>query len=212
MQMRSPLIKGFVDFKSSLIALVEYKDFSQLGFIKIGNAVFMRLSYLKQKPFDLLIPLMKGEGKMYKVTYDKDRQAQNATLTNMLYKFALNEANWTPSKRMRPGDVMTALEVLDTFTIEYQQNGLTLNKAQSLYGYYYEKSAEILKGNSQVEYSIWLDSVSAVLQIVEALKPVQVEEGTENPRDKLIQNFKDLKNALDNKNLEYFGVPASTNV
>lgn len=212
MQLKSPLIKNFVDFKSSLLDLVEYKDFANLGFIKIGNITFLKLSYLKQKPFDLLVPLMKGKGRIFKVTYDKDRKKENATLANTLYKFILFESSWMPTAKRASGEVLTPLEVVDTFTIDYKQDGLSLEKAQALYGYYFENSAQILGRNSSVEYGIWMSSVEAVMRIVDTLKPVQVEEGGENPREKLIQNFRDLKNALDNKNLQFFGVAESTNV
>lgn len=60
MQSESFLIKGLVDYKSSFLSLLEYKDFNEIGFIKIGNLVFMRVRYLKQKPFDLIIPLIKN--------------------------------------------------------------------------------------------------------------------------------------------------------
>ena len=49
MEEETLLLKGPVDYKASFLSLLEYQDFEQIGFIKIGNIIFMKVSYLKKK-------------------------------------------------------------------------------------------------------------------------------------------------------------------
>lgn len=211
MQTETPLIKGLMDFRSSLMGLVEYKDFDQIGFLKIGNIVFMRISYNKQKPFDLLIPLIRGPGRIFKVTFPKKENA--GASSSKFYKFNLEKSNWLPEGKSEAGEVMTALQVFDLFTGDNFKTLLqSTGRPQALYGYYYETSADVLKKGDPVEKEIWKSKVQNLLNLLEKLpeQPVSPEEG--NPKEKLIQNFRDTLDALEHNNFEYFGVTQNTSI
>lgn len=209
MQTSTPLIKSLIDYRMSLLALLEYKDFTDMSFIKIGQSVFMKVHYDKQKPFDLLVPLFPEDGRIYKVQFDQKEKVGN--LASKFYKFVLAESLWLPQNKKPLGEIMDPFQVIDTFTINFSRESFTADKAQALYGYYYEKSAEVLRGQNATELALWMNSIDSVLRIVELMKgntPTEVE----NPMEKIIQNFRDLKNALENKNLQFFGVTDSTSV
>lgn len=210
-QTESPMLKNFIDFRSSLLSLLEYKDFDQISFMKIGNAIFMKVSYQKQKPFDLLIPLIKGPGKIIKITFDKKESL--GSVASKLYKFNLEKTNWLPEGKKESSEAMSALEVFDLFfTDNYKTLLHSSTKAQAFYAFYYETSASVLKRGDQVELEIWKNSVANMLKLIELMPAPQSVEGEDNTKEKLLQNLRDTADALENNNLEYFGVKATTSV
>jgi hypothetical protein len=204
-QEETPLIKGLMDYRSALLGLLEYQDFNSIGFAKIGNVTFMKVSYQKQKPFDLLIPLIKGEGRVLKVTYDK--RDKLSEVANKFYKFNLAETDWLPGHRRSEGEVLTALGVLDVFANEGQKTfSFTASRAQAIYAYVFETSTTVLRASDEAELMLWKEEIKGMLKLIETLPSAKLPEGEADPREKLIQNLRDLVDALEQKNAEYFGV------
>lgn len=245
MEMYTPLLKGMMDYRSSFMALIEYKEFDQIDFFKLGNASFLRISYLRQRPFDLIIPMIPGEGRIFKVEFDKKENL--GALSNRFYKFSLNGANWFPEKEKSEGETLSPLQVLDFFSkLDPKDDKINTDRAQALYGYYFEKSSEVLKKEDPVELEIWTKSVNSIFTIMEKMKdsipkPAPVAEAPvseapvleapapeetsvpaideapaavteEDPRLKLFQNFQDLKDAVENKNKDFFGIQESVSL
>ncbi len=234
MQLYTPYLKGLLDYKASFLGLVEYKKIEQIDFIKLGNAFFLRISYLSQKPFDLIIPLIKGQGRVYKVEFDKKQDL--AVLRNKFYKFTLDQANWYLGLGViADSEALKPLQVIDLLTrLDVKGEKIDADKAQALYGFYFEKSAEVLKANDAAEYAVWKKSVDTIFIIVKNMKesipapvvPVEPvvpevnaadavtppEEVKDDPRNKLFQNFQDLKDAVENRNNEYFSIEESLNI
>ncbi len=211
MQEETLLIKGLVDYKSSFLSLIEYKDFDQIGFIKLGNIIFMKISYNKQKPFDLIIPLIKSDGRIFKVSFDKKENL--GAVSSKFYKFNMVKSNWLPEAAGTENETLTALEVFDLFSSENFKSKLSSpDKAQALYGYYYEASGSILKKADPVELEIWKSKLENVPKLLEAIPAKTLQEGEEDPKAKLMQNFRDILDALENNNTEYFGIAPTTTV
>ena len=142
--------------------------------------------------------------------------------------------------------------MLDFFSkLDIKDAKVSADKAQAIYGYYFEKSADILKRDDPAEFKVWKKSVKSIFTIMSIMKdsipapvvktevpvtepvaaPVAVEtppvaeapaipveevpidttpaEVVEDPRVKLFQNFQDLKDAVEQKNKEYFGIEAN---
>lgn len=211
MQTESPMLKNVIDFRSSFLSLLEYKDFDQVGFMKIGNIIFMKVTYQKQKPFDLLIPLIKGPGKIIKVTFDK--KESSGTVASKFYKFNLDKTDWISGEKKVPSEVMSALDVFDLFSTDNYRTLLNSSaKAQAFYAFYFETSASVMKRGDSVELDIWKTSVDNMLKLIELIPAPEQGEGEENPKTKLLQNLRDTADALENNNSEYFGIQATTSV
>ncbi|WP_408095414.1 FHA domain-containing protein [Peredibacter sp. HCB2-198] len=205
MQTETFFIKGLIDFKASFLSLIEYKDFDKIGFIKIGNTIFMKISFMKQRPFDLLVPLMKGEGRIFKVNFEK-KENLDAVATKF-YKYNLEKSNWNPEIKRSESEIMTALQVLDLFSTPKLKD-IQPEKAQALYGYYFEASSSVLSHGDPVLVEVWKRNVGSLVQLLEALPGASTSESIQ----KLLQNFKDLLDALETKNMEYFGNSQTTSV
>lgn len=205
MQTDTLLIKGLIDFKSSFLSLLEYKDFDQVGFIKIGNTIFMKISFMKQKPFDLLMPLIKEEGRLLKVNFPGKENLP--AVSSKFYKYNLDKSNWTPEIKSTGSEIMTALEVLDLFSTPKLKT-IPQDKAQSLYGYYFETSSSVLGQGDPILVEVWKNDVKSLIKLLEALPANPADETIQ----KLQQNFKDLLDAIETKNMEYFGVTQTTSV
>jgi pSer/pThr/pTyr-binding forkhead associated (FHA) protein len=211
METQSPLLKGFVDYKSSLLSLIEYKDFDSPGVIKIGDTLFIILRFKKQKPFDLLIPLIMGEGKIFKVSYDK-KDNLNA-ISSKLYKFNLENSSWNKAAARVSGDKMSSLEVLDFFTSSKLKTSLLIpEKALSWYGYSFDASSSVLKRADPIEIEIWKLQISEYIRLISLMSNPKTEDGDENIKEKLLQNFKDMLDALENNNVDYFGISQTQSV
>jgi hypothetical protein len=202
MQKYTPLMKGLVDYKSSLLALLEYKEFNEVGFIKLGDTFFMKLSYRRQKPFDLLIPLKMAGGRIYKVVFDKSEDLN--ALASRFYKYTLDRSVWRVEMKHILSE-MSTFQVLDFFGSQVPKE-ISAERAQALYGFYFEKSAEVLKTSGTVEYDTWKEAVISLFEVIDSLKGEGSVDGEFSPELKLYQNFRDLLDALENKNYEYFGV------
>ena len=218
MESYSPWLKGLMDYRLSLLSLLEYKDFEKIDFVKIGNAYFLRATYNRQKPFDIIIPIVKGEGRVMKIEYDKKENL--GLLSNQFYKYTLNESNWFPVHQIPvDGETLKPFQVLDFFSkLKMKDEVIGQDKAQALYGYYYEKSAEVLKAGDPLENELWKKSIESIFSIMEKMKESKTETASpaetveEDPRMKLFQNFQDLKDAFENKNREFFNIEESTSV
>ena len=252
MQEFTPFLKGLMDYRSSFLSLLEYKGLDQIDFIKLGNAYFLRVSYNMQKPFDLIIPLIKGEGRIYRVEFDKKENL--GVLRNKFYKYTMDDSNWLDGKASAPTqDTLNPMQVMDFFAnLNMKAEKMPVDKAQALYGYYFEKSADVIRKDDATESELWKKSVDTVFTIMEKMKdaipepapvvaapevaptttepvldtapvaegaevaptpgPVPTPDIQDDPRMKLFQNFQDLKNAVDNKNKEFFGISESTSI
>lgn len=210
MQSETFLIKGLIDYRSAFLGLIEYKDFDEINFLKIGNTYFMKIGYKGQKPFDLIIPLIKSEGKILRVSYDKKENLQS--VSSKFYKYNLDKSDWLSLEEVKPQEVMTAFEVFDLFsTADFKKQLLVDEKAQSLYAFYFETSARMLKSGDPIELEIWKNKTKSLLKLLETI-PAKAEEEEGLLLNKLQQNFRDLVDALDNNNTEYFNVETTQTV
>lgn len=206
MELETPFLKGFMDFRSSLLGLLEYKDFTEIGFIKLGNAIFLKVSYNAQKPFDIIVPLLKGEGRVFKVDYDKKENL--SVLASKFYKYSLDKTNWLGSQKSQESETLSALQVMDLLaTLDPVKKKIQPERAQALYGYYFERSSEIFKRDDTFEYELWKKSLASIVRVIENLQESKTQvEDSEDPVRKLKQNFRDLMEAVESKNLTYFGL------
>jgi hypothetical protein len=200
-----------VDYKTSFLSLVEYKDFDQIGFIKLGNIHFMKISFTKQKPFDLIIPLIKGDGRIFKVTFDKKDNL--AEVASKFYYFNLAKTNWLPEMILADSESMTLLDLFDLFSSEDFKTKLkSSTAAQALYAFCFEASGAILKKGDVKEIELWKSKLENIPKLIETIPTQDLQEGETDPKLKLLQNFRDIIDALENKNSEYFGISSTTTI
>ncbi len=206
MEMQTPLIKGPLNFRSSLMALLEYKDFEQIGFVKLGNVIFMRVSYIKRRPFDLIIPLVPGQGRIFKV--DLEKKEDLGPLSSKFYKYSLEDSNWLepePTISDGPLDTFQVLDVLASMSREKML--LPEDQAQAIYAFYFERSAEVLKSGDEVLLDRWKKAVQGANRLIEIImQRDQGSAGEGTPINKIHQNLGDLLDALESKNHEYLGI------
>lgn len=202
-QTETPILAGLVHFRSSLISLLGGKAFSDAGFIKIGDTIFLKFSSEKIQD-DYLFPL-RPKGRLYEATFNGESPQVINNLKNKIYKFALFKSHWGVVKKAPRGETLSALEVLDAFSVDYKENRFNMELAQALYGYYFERSGEVIRQDLPEEKKIWAESINSVIQILESMDASTSPEG-EDARTKLLNNFRDLKTAFDNGNESFFGI------
>ena len=129
------------------------------------------------------------------------------------YKFNLDNTNWVPEASGELEEAMSSLQVFDLFSRSNFNKTLQLpSKAQALYAFAFETTGSVLKSGDPIETSLWKAQIQGLLRLVETLPDVASPEGEENTKQKLLQNFQDILNAMENSNLEFFGIAENTAV
>lgn len=216
MEEKTPLIKGLIDYKNAFLKILDTKNLDQIQVVKIGNGRFFKISFDKQKPFDLLIPLNADGGKVFKLSFENKEDYLKKS--HLFYKEIFSTADWINSIPVTTNiEVMSSLEIFDAWsTYNFTNSFLTSpEKAQKLYGHYFEASSLILQENNSHLLTIWKNQLSNILKLISLLPEPKVTNEEENPeqlKKKLHQNFTDLLNAIENNDLNFFGASQATNV
>ncbi len=114
-------------------------------------------------------------------------------------------------KENTPKEIMSPLDVFDlTSDLGLAEQIMKSEKAQGLYGYYFETSREVISLGDETAAEIWKNEVKNLLKMIESIPVKPLVEGESDSRTKLIQNFKDLVDALESNNREYFGATQAT--
>jgi hypothetical protein len=198
-------IKGLIELRSSLLGLLGQNEFKSIGFIKMGDAIFMKFSVDHARPYDLLIPLVMDHGKIYKVTYSKNETKENSS--SLLYRSYFKKSYWINPAKRNKSETMTAFEIHDLFSNpDFNALFKEQGSAKALYGYLFETSGAVFKQGDELELLIWKNNLQKLVNLLEILPDPQIPEGQENLKLTLIQNVRALMDAVDNKNASYFGI------
>ncbi len=204
-QTQTFIFKNLVDYKSALLSLLEDKEFNMINLLQVGDTHFLKTNYISGKPYDLIIPLTKGPGKIFKVSFDKREKIKD--VTSKMYYFILSESNWLNPTYTPMGEKMTAFEAHDFLTtLDLKAKTLDEAKLKALYGFYFELSADILKRADAAEYGILKKSVQAVVLILERLVKPQVSPDVLMPGQEILKSFKDLSERVETRNMSFFGL------
>lgn len=184
-----PLVTSLLHYKESFIALLEGADLSDMNFVKLGNITALRIGQKSPKPHDFIIPIM-PEGKILKVSFSGEKAAGQSL---RLYKYSLDKAQWGKEVESQSWDkLISALKEGQSVGIE---------DAQALYEDFYKLAAKVLMDNDPDEYAILTKAVKSIGLLLESFAGNKDEAIS-----KLEANFKDLIDAVEIKNLEYFNI------
>lgn len=208
-QSGTPILSGLVGFRSSLIGLLDGAKFTDAGFIRLGDTVFLKLSGEKNA-IDYLLPL-RPKGRLFVARFNGENPQTLNGLRNKIYKFALFQSEWGRLKKTPRGETLSALEVIDAFSVDFLENRFNMDLAQALYGYYFEQSGKVLSDEIPEEKQVWTGSLTSVIQILESIDASSTPELNE-AREKLLSNFRDLKTAFDGGNKSFFGISTAVSL
>ncbi len=187
-----PVVGSLLNYKQSFLSLFEKPEIGSMSFIKIGNIIALKISEPGLRPHDYLIPIL-PEGKIFKVSFKGEIVSG---LASRLYRYALYNSNWVKESEANAFDkVLLALQ---------NQKEVDINDAQELYGYYYELAQRVLSKNIDDEYQLLRRSVKSVQLLLDGISK------DSEALLKLDSNFKDLVDAIEIQNLEYFDLKNTT--
>lgn len=185
-----PFVTSLLNYKDSFIALLEGADLTDMNFVKFGNVTALRIGQKVPRPHDFIIPIV-SEGKILKINFSGDKVAG---VSSRLYKYALDKSIWGKDIQSSHWDkIITSLK---------DGTEVNMEDAQSLYEEYYKLSARVLSENNNDEYLILNRMIKSVGIFLESFSNNKGEAVS-----KLEANFKDLIDAVEIKNLEYFNIP-----
>lgn len=188
-----PIVGSLLDYKQSFLALLGTANVDNMSFIKIGNIMALKISSKGLQAHDYLLPIL-SEGKILKV-YFKGENPEG--LASRLYRYAFYHSNWTDEVNVTAFDrILNALK---------EQKEIELEDAQAIYGFYYELAQKVFSDMSEEEYELLKKSVKSVQLLIEGVHSEESEALM-----KLESNFKDLVDAVEIQNLEYFNLSETT--
>lgn len=188
-----PLVGSLLDYKNSFIGLLENSNLESMSFIKVGNIYALKISHERPRPHDYLIPIT-PQGRMLKVSFKGEKPQ---ALASRLYRYAFYGSQWNENLNKTAFDrILVALK---------EQGEVQLEDAQAIYGFYYELAQTVFSDLDNEEYELLKKSVKSVQLLVEAM----ITEDSE-ALSKLESNFRDLVDAVEIQNLEYFNLSETT--
>lgn len=207
METHTLMLKSLIEFKSSLLALVP-SQFDRVDLVRFGNQISLRFSYMSGKrPYDLIIPLRKGQGIIYRIAYDKANQLND--LKDSLYKVHLSQIDWKQSKsdEMFSADgAMDTLKIYDFMNSISERKNLNDDGFRNLYGYYHQLGRLILM-NPTPRPELEVNYSQAIGRVYEALKSYIGNPKYDDYQNSLMtleKSFQDLMSAFKDKNMTYF--------
>lgn len=188
-----PLVNSLLNYKQSFLSLFENTQLGSMSFIKIGNIFALKVSQDSPGTSDYIIPII-PEGKIFKISFQGEKIPGVAS---RFYRYALYQSDWTSQLDMTAFDrILKALK-------EGQEIGA--EDAQALYGLYYELSQKVISEANEEEYQLLKKVVKSVHLLLEGLNKDNSEA-----LQKLESNFKDLMDAIEMQNREYFNLSETT--
>ncbi len=206
METHTLIIKSLIEFKSSLLSLVP-EQFSSVDLVRWGNQTCLRFTYLSGiHPYDLLVPLKKGQGKIYRLSFDKASQLKD--LKDSFYKVHLSMLDW----KLEGNTEETAAVGMNTFEAYDFINSLNDKKVfsddtlRNLYVYYYQLSKKILTSTTphpafDAEFG---QTLNRVYETLKSYIGNPKYEQSQNTLMTLEKSFLDMMTAYNEKNLQFF--------
>ena len=188
-----PMVGSLLDYKQSFLALIETHNVDDMSFVKMGDIIALKMSFKGARAQDYILPIL-SEGKILKVTFKGENPEG---LASRLYRYAFYHSEWTEQLNMTAFDrILNALK---------EQKEVELEDAQAIYGFYYELAQKVLSDISEEEYELLKSAVKSVQLLIEGVRSEESEALM-----KLDSNFKDLVDAVEIQNLEYFNLSETT--
>ena len=188
-----PVVGSLLNYKESFLALFDRPELDGMNFVKIGNVFALKISQNNPRPHDFLIPIL-PDGKIFKVSFTGEK---TSGLASRFYRYALYNSHWT--EELEPS-------AFDRIFIGLQgPKEIDINDAQALYGYYYELAQKVFSNINNEEYQLLKKVVKSVQLLINGVNKQDSEALL-----KLEANFRDLVDAVEVQNLEYFNINETT--
>lgn len=200
------ILKNLIEFKHSVLAMVD-PGHTSVDLFKWGNQLSLRFSYVTGKTaYDLLVPLRRGPGVVYKISFDKPSELKD--LKNSFYKIQVGDIDW----RMKNTDEeygaaeTNAFKTFDFISSFGHAKSFEDNDFANMYGHYYQVAKELLS-NPELKPELHAEYSQVLVRVYDALKFYIGNPAYEKNQNSLItldKSFQDLMNAFNEKNMSFF--------
>ncbi|MBL7666125.1 MAG: FHA domain-containing protein [Bacteriovoracaceae bacterium] len=211
-QENGPFIKGYVEFREAVLYMLDYPDITEINVVRLGNTRFFRFIE-DNRAANLrhyLIPINAEHGVIYRVTFD------SRNFVKSFYDKFLTLTQWNfnedklKSTSLNSGLQSKANNVYDQIDFTMNKN-LGYEKRFALneftFNYLYEKAVGYLQENKTDMLTLLTSSTRSYIQVLTLLSEDDSIEETQKKLNQTLQkNLSDMLEALEKKNLMFFGL------
>lgn len=194
-----PLIKGLVEFRQELLNLLEGSLEGEWKFGLQGKSIVLIREINGVKPYDLIVPLNQGRGRIFKIAYGSMKEKQNLT---KLTRDVWSKVVWSDDNAR---EAVGSPVVVDIISLLASSNQMDEANAEKLFQVYFELASQIvtLVKDDQRNQSV-LQSLKGLISLLLRFQKIKTESIDAEMMEKLINKMKEVLMNLENSNQAYF--------
>ena len=199
-----PLIKGLIEFRHELLALMDGSLEGDWKFSLQGKTIVLIREVNGVKPYDLIVPLNQGRGRIFKVSYGSQKEKQNLM---KIMKELWAKVVWQEDPE---SEGIKAPIVIDIISRLASQGQIDEASGEKLFEVYFELAAKVValtkedSRNQSIEQSL-----KGLIDILQRFQKVKAETLDVMLMEKLLNKLNEVKTNLENRNASYFSTQIS---
>lgn len=196
-----PLIKGLIEFRKELELLVGKATDAEWSVARYGKSSMLVYEVSGVKPFDIMLPIELGDGRLFRVNYASIKERSNAV------KLARKEL-WARSLWVLPQNPM--IEglplVIDVIAQTAAGKKVEESKFEKIYGAYFEAASPLVQlAENEFGRKPLMQSLKNVIEVLDKLsKQRKMSPSTHENLVKLRDKLLELKGHFEASNHTFF--------
>lgn len=194
-----PLIKGLIEFRHELLSLLDGSLEGDWKFSLHGKTIVLVREVSGVKPYDLIVPLNQGRGRIFKVGYGSQKEKRNLMkiMSELWDKVAWQEE--------AEGEGVQTPIVIDIISRLAAQGEIDEASGEKLFEVYFDLASKVVAlpkedgRNQSIEQSL-----KSVVEILQRFQKIKAETLDVMLMEKLLNKLNEVKTNLENRNAPYF--------
>lgn len=203
MQEFGPFIKGYVDFKRTLQQLVQAKSNGNWSFQNAGKDTLLVYESADAKPYDLLIPMTAGPGRIMRVDYVNS--AQRGKVSSLGMRELWSKAHWKMSGVLASGGLIETIDVINSLVAGKSGSEMDVS-LERVFGAFFERAGVLVGEPVESPWRVaFLRSLKDVVSVLSELEHAKEATPSESV-SKLHERLSEVAIQLEAGNKTFFGV------
>ncbi len=195
-----PFIKGLVEFRHELLALLDGQLEGDWRFSLHGKTIVLIREVSGVKPYDLIVPLNQGRGRIFKISYGSQKEKRNLS---KVMRELWDKVVWQEHGESEGSKSPIVIDVISRLA---SQGLMDEGNAEKLFEAYFELAAKVVSLEKEDgRYQSIDQSLKGVIEILQRFQKAKAETLDVMMIEKVLNKLREVKMNLENKNISYFG-------
>jgi hypothetical protein len=196
-----PLLKGLVDFRKELELLVGKTADAEWSVSRYGKSSMLVYEVPGVKPFDIMLPIESGEGRLFRVNYASSKE--RASAVKLARKELWGRSRWVAPKNMTVDGLAL---VIDAIAQTAAGKKIDESNFEKIFGAYFE-TASILVQLPETDFGRkpFVQSLKNIIDVINKIsKQRRIAPSTKENLTKLGTKLDELRGHFEAANLSFF--------